>query len=124
MKVHVTALLALVAANSAFAAEPAGLRGVWSAADGSARVRIAPCAATPERLCATVIADKPDPGERSAVGEIGMSDIIQDGANRWRGQYHHGAQRLPATLRLRGDRIDMRVCVGLFCSTDQYLRAE
>lgn len=125
MKLIAIALLASTIALSAVASEAPTIRGTWTAQDGAATVRIAACPTAPERLCAVVIADKPEPGERSAVGEIGMSDIVADGANRWRGQYQNGAQRLPATLRLRGaDRIDMRVCVGLFCSTDQYRRVE
>lgn len=125
MKLVAFAFLASTFAVSAIASEPPGLRGTWSAADGSAKVRIAPCPGADDRLCAIVIADKPEPGARSAVGEIGMSGIVPSGANRWRGQYHNGDQRLPATLRLRGaDAIDMRVCVGLFCSTEQYRRAD
>jgi len=123
MKKYMTAIVALAAATSAFADEAADVRGLWRSADGSAKVRIAPCADAPVRLCAVVIADKPEPGERSAVGVVGMSDIVADGPKRWKGQYQNGDQRLPATLRMRApDRIDMRVCVGLFCSTEQYVR--
>lgn len=124
MKAFLFAASALAAATSAFASEATDLRGTWTAADGAATVRIAACPNAADRLCAVVIDDKPEPGARSAVGEIGMSGIVADGQNRWRGQYHNGDQKLPATLRMRGaDRIDMRVCVGLFCSSEQYLRA-
>lgn len=124
MKTFLFAACALAATASAFASEASDLRGTWTSADGAATVRIAACPTAADRLCAVVVADKPEPGERSAVGEIGMSGIVADGQDRWRGQYHNGDQKLPATLRMRGaDRIDMRVCVGLFCSTDQYRRA-
>jgi len=124
MKIIAIALVASTVAMSAVASEAPNLRGNWTAADGAATVRIDACKSASDRLCAVVIADKPDADAPSAVGEIGMSDIVADGPNRWRGQYHNGAQRLPATLRMRGaDRIDMRVCVGLFCSTEQYRRA-
>jgi uncharacterized protein (DUF2147 family) len=124
MKMYLFAVCALAAATSAFASEASDLRGTWTTADGAATVRIAACPNAADRLCAVVIGDKPEPGARSAVGEIGMSEIVPNGQNRWRGQYHNGEQKLPATLRMRGaDRIDLRVCVGIFCSTDQFLRA-
>jgi uncharacterized protein (DUF2147 family) len=123
MKHFMTAIVALAAATSAAADDGADVRGVWQSTGGTAKVRIAPCPDAPVRLCAVVIADKPEPGERSAVGAVGMSDIVADGPRRWKGQYFNGDQRLPATLRMRApDRIDMRVCVGLFCSTEQYKR--
>ncbi len=123
MRTFAIATLLSLALAGAAAADTAGLHGVWTASDGSGAARIAPCADRPERLCATVIADTPEPGAPSSVGAVVLSNLAPAGAGRWRGLYHDGEQTLPVTLRARGaDRIEMRVCVGVFCASEHYRR--
>ncbi|MDX2234659.1 MAG: hypothetical protein NW200_09185 [Hyphomonadaceae bacterium] len=104
-------------------AESADLRGVWTAEDGSGAARIDVCERSVDRLCATVIAETPEPGAPSTIGSVVLSNLAPAGPSRWRGLYHTGTQNLPATIRARGaDQVEMRVCVGIFCSTEKYRR--
>jgi uncharacterized protein (DUF2147 family) len=105
-------------AGQATAAPPSPLVGVWVEVNGPGMARIAPCADAPDRLCAMGLA-------RRTGAETGlvMTGISADGANRWRGTYHDGNRKLPATLRLpQANRVDMKVCLFVICQTAHYAR--
>lgn len=120
-----TLLLAPMAlAPAALLASPppaSPLVGTWVERDGPGMAMIGPCASTPGRLCATGLQRQPG-GKTVQTGPV-MSDIRADGANRWRGSYHHGKRKLPATLRLTAEReVKMRVCMMVICQSATYVR--
>ncbi|MBP7701348.1 MAG: hypothetical protein KA098_01990 [Phenylobacterium sp.] len=102
------------------AAAGLGLEGVWRADDGTALVRIAPCGAGV--LCATVLEDRPAPGEASAVGKVVVRDL-RASAKGWKGAYSDGKATLPATVRQLNDRaVEFRACMGPICDSVRYSR--
>ena len=120
LKHLLTAALAF-AAGQAHAAPPSPLIGVWIEVNGPGMARIAPCARTVDALCATGLARR----SQGAPAETGivLSDVRPAPGDRWRGLYHQGKQRLPATLRLTDpDRVEMKVCLLLFCQSATYAR--
>lgn len=115
-----TALLSEASATTS----PSPLLGTWTEIDGPGMARIEPCSKLPGRLCAIGLArrTKGQPGQVETG--IVLSDVTLDGANRWRGTYHDGSRRLPATLRLMSPRVvEMKVCILMFCKAARYARA-
>lgn len=118
------AIIVIVAflAGQAHAAPPSPLIGVWIEVNGPGMARIAPCAAAPGALCATGLARRAggDPAETGIV----LSDIRPAPPSGWQGRYHQGGRTLPATLRLtEPGRVEMKVCLFLFCQRATYARA-
>lgn len=123
---HTTSLAALFGgASLLLLAAPAGaasvgLEGVWRADDGSSVVRIAPCGAG--ALCATVLEDKPAPGEASAVGKVVVRDLRAH-PKGWKGAYTDGKTTMPAAVRQLNDTaVEFKVCMGPLCDTARYSR--
>lgn len=122
---HAHSFAALLGGVSLLLAGPAvaagvGLEGVWRADDGSSVVRIAPCGAG--ALCATVLEDKPAPGEASAVGKVVVRDL-RAGAKGWKGAYTDGKTSMPAAVRQLNDTaVEFKVCMGPLCDTARYSR--
>ena len=116
-------LLLLLCAAKSHAVVPSPLVGTWTEVGGSGMARIGACAQTPAALCATGLG-------RNAAGQvvetgIVLSNVRPNGANRWRGTYHHGKQRLSATLNLMGaGKVRMKVCMLLLCQTAIYARSK
>lgn len=98
-------------AQSAPAASPSPIEGLWRASDGSASARIAICQDNQAALCAT------------ASGRVVVSNLRQVSAKLWRGSYHDGNDRLPATVELRNrDLAAMTACKWILCQTVTYRR--
>lgn len=109
------------AAGQAHAAPASPLIGVWIEVNGPGMARIAPCPNVDGALCATGLARRAQGGTTDTG--IVLSDIRAAESNRWQGLHHQGKQRLPATLRLAdADRVEMKVCLLLFCQTARYTR--
>jgi uncharacterized protein (DUF2147 family) len=117
-------VLLLVCAFKSHAAGPVSpLVGTWTEVDGPGIARIGPCPGTPAMLCATGLARKKAGG--MAETGIVLSEVRPDGANRWRGTYHNGKQKLPATLSMaRPGEVSMRVCILVLCQTAVYKRGK
>ncbi len=123
---HATSFAALLGgASLLLLAAPAvagglGLEVVWRADDGSSVFRIAPCGAG--ALCATVLEDKPEPGDPSTVGKVVVRDL-RAGAKGWKGAYTDGKSSMPATVRLLNDTaVEFKVCMGPLCDTARFSR--
>ncbi|NJS13318.1 MAG: hypothetical protein HC788_00465 [Sphingopyxis sp.] len=108
-------LLSLTLVGSPATAQTASPHyGVWRQDDGSVTVRIAACPQS-TAACATVIAERIQPGEPSLLNQTVVRDMIPNGARRWRGRYVVDGQSLNATARLLSDdRLTMRVCALAF----------
>lgn len=102
---------------------PSPLLGDWRATDGSATARVAPCGQG-AGLCATVIEERPVPGEVPTLGQVMVRNIVP-ARSGWTGVYGGPNDNLAARLRLLNpNRIEMRVCaVALLCDTAVFERA-
>ncbi len=100
------------------------LLGVWVEIDGPGAARIEPCKQMQDRLCAIGLARRAN-GQPGLVDDgIVLSDLTLDGPNRWRGSYHDGKRRLPATVKLTSQQVvEMKVCVLVICQSVRYSRA-
>jgi uncharacterized protein (DUF2147 family) len=96
------------------------LEGDWRAVDGSSLVRIAACRGA-AGLCATVIEEKPAPGEPSSLGKVVVRNLTASG-NAWKGLYNDGTRDLPATVRPVGETLEFKVCMGPLCDTARFAR--
>ncbi len=120
-------LLAMLLSGAAIAeaapvAAPSPLAGTWTEIDGPGAARIAPCADTPNLLCAIGLDRRRGSRER-VDGAVVLSQITPAGANRWRGRYHDGGQRYGATLRLLdAATVEMKVCILFVCQSARYAR--
>lgn len=114
--------LGCLTAVDAVAQAPSPLLGDWRAEDGSATARVAPCRAGPG-LCATVVEERLEPGEPSALGKEIVTGV-QPSRGAWTGLYDAGSRRLPARIRLLAPaRIEMKVCLNpLLCETLRFQR--
>lgn len=97
MRAKILAAAAVLAAGPAFAADP--VEGDWLTQGGSAKVRIAPCAAQPAKMCGTISwlknpadakatdANNPDPAlrKRSILGLPMIRDFKPAARGRWTG---------------------------------------
>jgi uncharacterized protein (DUF2147 family) len=120
-----TKLLLMTAALAEAAPHAASspLLGVWTEIDGPGAARIVPCAQRTGQLCAIGLAPQANGRPERAESGIVLSDLTPIGGNRWRGTYHDGGRRLPATLRLMSPRVvEMKVCILLFCQSARYRR--
>jgi len=114
-------VILLVIAFKTHAAAPSPLVGTWTEIGGPGMARIESCKTADGALCAVGLS-------RNKVGKIVetglvLSDVRPDGTDRWKGTYHHGKQKLPATLSLIDQRqVKMRVCMLMLCQTAVYAR--
>lgn len=110
----------VVFVGEATAAPKSPLIGVWGEVNGSGTARIQPCAYN-QNLCAIGLSRRAaaPPIETGIV----LSAIRPAGQNRWRGTYHDGKRKLPASLRLTShNRVEMKVCIAFLCQTATYNR--
>ena len=138
-------LLAAVAigltASPVLAADP--VEGVWQAAGGDAKVRIAPCAAQSERLCGTIVwvrdengaaspgrdVNNPDPKlrGRSILGLQLIRDFQRAEPGRWTdGKIYdpQSGRTYASNMRLNADgTLKVEGCVVLLCLGQTWRRA-
>jgi uncharacterized protein (DUF2147 family) len=109
-------------AGQASAAPVSPLLGVWAEVNGPGMARLAPCPRSAELVCATGLS-RNSAGKVTEKGLV-LTDVRLEGANRWRGTYHDGSRKLPATLRMAGpNQVQMKVCLLVICQTATYARA-
>jgi uncharacterized protein (DUF2147 family) len=91
------------------------LQGNWRQDDGSTTVSIAPCAGS-DALCATVIAERLQPGEPSSLNTVIVRDIRPSGQSEWTGQFVIGTnQTTKVKVKLATpSRFTVRVCAMIF----------
>jgi uncharacterized protein (DUF2147 family) len=113
--------LSLSAAVAAQAPDP--MLGVWRQDDGAATVRIAPCASGPDN-CATVIDERPQPGETSRLGKVTVKNIRPAGAMRWTGVFVDQGATFGAKIRqLSSTAMTFKICALAFlCETKRFQR--
>ncbi len=132
------AILSLAAALPAFAADPA--EGDWLTQGGGGKVRIAPCAAQPDRLCGLITwlkdpadakgsdTNNPDPAlrKRPLIGLPLIRDFKRAGPGRWTGGriYDPGSGRTydsKITLNPNGT-LKVEGCVVIVCQAQTWTR--
>jgi uncharacterized protein (DUF2147 family) len=132
------AALAL-AATPALAADP--VEGDWLVQGGSAKVRIAPCAGKPDRLCGVFTwlksekpgqvvrdAENPDPALRSRplVGSIFIRDFRRVEAGRWTGGKIYSPEEgktYDSKMRINPDgTLKLEGCVLVICQKQTWRR--
>ncbi len=101
------------------------LLGVWQSVDATATVRIAPCDRG-QSLCATKIAERLEPGERSELGKVMVRDIRRNGNKGWVGQFDADGQFMSAKIRQSGaGSMSVKICALAFlCDTIKFVRLE
>ena len=120
------ALAAFLVASSPVQAQSADpLLGVWQSVDATATVRITPCERG-QTLCATKIAEKLEPGERSELGKIMVRNIRRNGNKGWIGQFDADGQFIPAKVRQAGaNSMSVKICALAFlCDTIKFMRLD
>ena len=143
MRVWRIRLVALLLAWSAIGPAAASAVGEWTTAGDKARVRIEPCAASPQELCGTITwsyrpADAPpgplvdvnndDPALRSRpiVGLPLLQGFKPDGADAWSGGTIYdpeGGKTYKSKLRLKDqDTLEVDGCVLFFCQSQTWTR--
>ena len=125
---HITALsfaitFAAMMAHNAKAQTSAIIDGTWRAKDGSSTVVIAACPTGADR-CATVIAERLDPGQASSLNQIVVRDIRADKNRGWRGRYIAEGANFKASVKLSGnDAFTFKICAFAFlCETQPFVR--
>lgn len=124
MTTLLVALAAIVGGQptAAAAAKVSPLAGTWSEVKGPGLARIGPCPDAPTLLCAMGL-DRRAPG-RPETGLV-LTGIRPSGPAKWRGTYHDGSRRLPATIRFSGpQQVEMKVCLVVICQTATYARVK
>jgi uncharacterized protein (DUF2147 family) len=114
---------AAMMASNAEAQTSAVIDGTWRAKDGSSTVVIGPCPTGVDR-CATVIAERLDPGQPSNLNQIVVRDIGPDKKRGWRGRYIADGADYKASVKLSGnDAFNFKICAFAFlCETQPFVR--
>jgi uncharacterized protein (DUF2147 family) len=137
MKIGIAGFLALGFSGVALADEPA--RGVWTLDSGKVTVRIAPCG---DSLCGAIVGlakplnkqgvpkvDKKNPNEalrsRPLMGLTILANMKSTGENRWQGTIYNAddGRTYSSYMNLSGDNMKVKGCVGPFCKTMLFVRA-
>jgi uncharacterized protein (DUF2147 family) len=107
--------------------------GTWQRADGTSRVRVAPCGAS---LCGTITwtdaprtdQHNPDPAlrSRSTVGVRVFFDMRPNGENRWSGQAYNpeDCRTYAGNMSVSGSTLTTQGCVmgGIICRSTTWSR--
>ncbi|MCR5877353.1 DUF2147 domain-containing protein [Phenylobacterium sp. J367] len=141
MRLMLAAALALVA-TPALAADP--VEGDWFNKDASARVKLAPCAGSADRLCGTIVwlkapndtagqpkkdVNNPDAKlrARGIVGLPFLRDFKRAEPGRWTGGKIYdpeSGKTYDSKLRLNGDgSLKLEGCVLMICQAQTWRRA-
>lgn len=139
MRTLLAAALVAAAATPALAADP--VEGEWLVQGGSARVKIAPCAALIERLCGTFtwlksdkpgqpVLDKsnPDPKLRTRPlnGSVFIRDFRRVSAGRWTGGKIYSPEEgktYDSKMRISPDgTLKLDGCVLFICQAQTWTR--
>lgn len=140
--VVIAALAATALATPALAADP--VEGQWLVQGGSAKVRVAPCAADKAKMCGAIVwlknpndkagqpvkdANNPDASQRSKplLGLNMIRDFKQAGPGKWTGGkiYDPGAGKTYGSkMSLNGDgTLKVEGCIAVVCQAQTWKRA-
>ncbi len=153
MRALTAALLAAsLLASPVFAqTPPQAAEGVWVMDDDSARIKIAPCASQPARLCGTIVSIKPRPPSEKAkaraqaqpkaktkdgrppptaesmIGTTIMVGFKPNGPGKWNGgrfEFPGSDMKVNATLAINKDgTLRVQGCVLVMCGGQNWKRA-
>ena len=137
-KLGLAAILAIAFPTLALADTAAS--GVWKLDSGKVTVRIAPCGSN---LCGAIIGlakplnkegkpkvDKENPNSalrnRPLLGLTILANMKPDGTNRWQGTIYNAddGRTYSSYMKLSGDVMKVKGCVGPFCKTKVFVRAD
>ena len=135
-KLGVAGLFALGLSGIALADE--GANGIWTLDSGKVTVRIAPCGSN---LCGEIVAlakplnkqglpkvDKKNPNEalrnRPLIGLTILANMKSSGENKWQGTIYNAddGRTYSSYMKLSGDNMKVKGCVGPFCKTMKFIR--
>ena len=114
--------------------------GVWTLDSGKVTVRIAPCGAN---LCGSIVGlakpldkqgepkvDRKNPNEtlrkRPLMGLTILANMKSAGANKWQGTIYNAddGKTYSSYMKLSGSNMKVKGCVGPFCKTMLFVRAD
>ncbi len=135
-KLRIAGLFAVVLSGLALADE--GANGVWKLSSGKVTVRIAPCGPS---LCGAIVGlakpldkkgrpkvDKENPNEslrqRPLIGLTVLANMKPTGENWWRGTIYNAddGRTYSSYMKVLGNSMKVKGCVGPFCKTMLFLR--
>jgi uncharacterized protein (DUF2147 family) len=98
--------------------------GVWMDSERAVVVRLAPCAATPNKFCGMVLQDnRPGPAANPPNHMI-IRDLAPD-RNGWKGKANDGGMTLNLTMRQGpNNSAQVRYCFGIVCEADTWQRVQ
>ena len=135
-KLGIAGLFSVILSGLAWAGEDAS--GVWMLNSGKVTVRIAPCGAS---LCGAIVGlakplnkegqpkvDKENPEEslrkRPLMGLTILANMKPAGENKWRGTIYNAddGRTYSSYMKLSGNNMKVKGCVGPFCKTMVFVR--
>ncbi|MEQ1523985.1 MAG: DUF2147 domain-containing protein [Aestuariivirga sp.] len=135
-KLGIAGLFSVVLSGLALADEAAS--GIWMLNSGKVTVRIAPCGAS---LCGSIVGlakplnkqgqpkvDKENPTEslrnRPLMGLTILANMKPTGENKWRGTIYNAddGRTYSSYMKLSGNNMKVKGCVGPFCKTMVFVR--
>lgn len=135
-KVGIAGLFSVVLPGLALADE--GANGIWKLNSGKVTVRIMPCGPS---LCGAIVGlakpldkkgrpkvDKENPNEslrqRPLIGLTVLANMKPDGENRWRGTIYNAddGRTYSSYMKISGNNMKVKGCVGPFCKTMMFVR--
>lgn len=142
MKRIVFPALAAVLGVAAPAMAQPGLAGEWWMEKNAGKVRMAPCAGKPDRMCGTIVwikprdpskpvktrDGKPAPDPQSFIGQVIIADLKPDGPGKWSGgrfQFPGLNQKVSAKVTLDGaSSLRLKGCTAaILCGEMDWKRA-
>jgi uncharacterized protein (DUF2147 family) len=112
----------LVAAGTPAAAQETVPLGIWTDAERSVVVRIAPCPTGASTFCGIVLEDNRPGPAANPPNHILIRSLRQD-RQGWRGIINDGGTQLNFTMRLRSSNsAQARFCFGIVCDTETWSR--
>ena len=135
-KLGIAGIFAVSLSGLALADEAAN--GVWMLDSGKVTVRIAPCGS---ELCGSIVGlakplnkegqpkvDKKNPNEslrsRPLMGLTILANMKPSGDNKWKGTIYNAddGRTYSSYMKISGDNMKVKGCVGPFCKTMVFVR--
>ena len=135
-KLGIAGIFAVSLSGLALADEAAN--GVWMLDSGKVTVRIAPCGS---ELCGSIVGlakplnkegqpkvDKKNPNEslrsRPLIGLTILANMRPSGDNKWKGTIYNAddGRTYSSYMKISGDNMKVKGCVGPFCKTMVFVR--
>jgi uncharacterized protein (DUF2147 family) len=119
------AMIGLLISGAAQAQSAPNVDGIWRTQDGSTTVQVTKCPTNPN-WCATVTAERLEPGEPSQLNQMLVRDMRPKGKLGWTGQYVADGQNMKASAKLlASDTLAFKICALAFlCETVRLRRIQ